>query len=641
MRNVKLCIDCLMFVIVFSSLNWAQSGKSSAIPDFSNIPRKDIPVEYTWRIEDIYADMDAWNSDKKAAEVLIAQLDDKAKGWTESTGAMLAFLELKNEISLKLYMLYSYVYSQSNMDLGNTEWQSLKGDIRTVLVNLNTKLAFVNNDILALGQEKFDTYLKSEPKLEPYRFSIAEVLRSQSHILPEEQQQIVSMTGLFTTGFDQAAGILRDVEIPSVELTLPDKTTILLNYANYSMLRASKDQTVRMQSMKAYFENMKKFENTLATLLDSEMKSQFFQAKSRKYEDCLAARLFGDNIDPSVYYNLISVVKENLAPLHRYVALKQKMLKLDSCHYYDLYASSVKSVNKVYPWSDASQIILGALKPLGDDYQKGLQRAFGERWIDVYPNKGKETGAYSMGVYGVHPYIKMNYDGTYSNLSTLAHELGHTMHSWYSSQAQPYVNSDYATFLAEIASTFNENLLMDYLLKSEKDDLFKLYIMDNYLERVRATIFRQVMFSEFELNMHQMVEQGQTLTADWLNNRYLELTREYYGHSKGLVDVGEYIQNEWSVIPHFYLNYYVFQYSTGIIASMALTDQVLKKGKPAQESYLTFLKAGGSDHPIEILKRAGVDMTKPEPYHAALKRIDTMVGEMEKIVARLEKAGKI
>jgi oligoendopeptidase F len=300
----------------------------------------------------------------------------------------------------------------------------------------------------------------------------------------------------------------------------------------------------------------------------------------------------------------------------------------------------VQAVDKTFTVGEARELMNKSLQPLGKEYATILQLAFNNRWMDLYPNKGKESGAYSGGVYGLHPYIKLNYNGDYRAVATMGHELGHAIHSHYTDLTQPYPTSNYTTFLAEIASTFNEHLLMNYLLKNEKDDLFKLYILDSYLEGFRGTLYRQTLFAEFELAMHGKVEAGETLTADWLNRKYLELTRQYYGHDKGVCQVDDYIEVEWNWISHFYLNYYVFQYSTGLIASMALSDMVLNGGKNEQGRYLEFLKAGGSDYPLAILKKAGVDMTTPEPYAAALKRFDTLVGEMEKIVARLKKQKK-
>jgi oligoendopeptidase F len=425
-----------------------------------------------------------------------------------------------------------------------------------------------------------------------------------------------------------------------MEVTLSDGQKVLLNQAAYVRLRASKNAADRTLVMKSFWENQKKFENTLAILQDGAVKQHWFNAQIHKYPDCLSARLFGEDISPEVYQQLISSVHEYLPALQRYLALKQKMLGLPKFRYEDVYASAVQAVDKTYTFSEARKLIDESLKPLGKDYSAALQHAFDDRWMDLYPNKGKESGAYSGGVYGFHPYIKLNYNGDYDAVSTLAHELGHAMHSYFSDKTQPYPTSNYATFLAEIASTFNEHLLMHTLLKNEKDDLFKLFILDNYLDGFRGTLFRQTLFAEFELAMHARVEAGQTLTADWLDRKYLELTRLYYGHDQGICQVDDYIQVEWSRIPHFYMNYYVFQYSTGIIASMALSDMVVKGDKKVQAGYLEVLKAGGSDYPLAILKKAGVDMTKPEPYAAALKRFEQLVGEMEKIVARLKKQKK-
>jgi len=323
--------------------------------------------------------------------------------------------------------------------------------------------------------------------------------------------------------------------------------------------------------------------------------------------------------------------------------LKKDLLKLKEYKYEDIYASAVAKVDKLYTFNEAKDIILKVMKPLGIKYKKGLMKAFDEKWIDIYPNKGKQSGAYSSGLYDVHPFVKMNYDGSYSDLSTLAHELGHAMHSWFTSKKQHFTNANYATFLAEIASTFNESLLINYLLKNEKDDLFKLFLLDEYIEGFRGTLYRQTLFAEFELAIHKMAEQGKTLTYDVLNQKYLELTRYYYGHDKGVVKVGDFIRNEWAGIPHFFLNYYVYTYSTGIIASMALADTVIngKNKKKNIDKYIDFISAGGSRPPLEILKTAGVDMTTADPFLKAFKRLDYLVSEMEKIVKRLKKKNKI
>ncbi len=640
-KNTPLVFLSLSAILLLPLLMAGQEDKvKKMIPDYSLNDRKDVPVEYTWRIEDLFASVNEWQAEKEAVTGRIAQIDEKVKGWTSSAQAMLALLDLISDIEMKGSRLMSYASHQSNTDMGNTRFQSMQGDIRTIFVQMNSKLAFLQPDILALGAEKFAAYLLAEPKLAVYRFGIESVLREKDHVLPGEQQRIASLTGLFAGAPGRASGQLNDVELPPAEITTSDGQKIILNYPAYLRLRASKNAADRTLAMTAFWKNQKKFENTLAILQDGAIKQHWFDAQIHNYPDCLSARLFGENISPEVYHQLIRSVHEFLPALQRYLSLKQKMLGLPKFRYEDAYASAVQAVNKTFTFAEARKLMMESLKPLGMEYAAGLKQAFDNRWMDLYPNKGKESGAYSGGVYGLHPYIKLNYNGDYRAVATMAHELGHAMHSHLSGLTQPYATSNYTTFLAEIASTFNEHLLMNTLLKREKDDLFKLYILDSYLEGFRGTLYRQTLFAEFELAMHDRVEQGQTLTADWLNQKYLELTRLYYGHDQGVCQVDDYIEVEWNRISHFYLNYYVFQYSTGLIASMALSDLVLNGGKDEQTRYLEFLKAGGSDYPLAILKKAGVDMTRPEPYAAALKRFDQLVGEMEKIVARLKKQKK-
>jgi len=640
-KNTPLVFLSLCAILLLPLLLIGQKDKvEKKIPDYSLNNRQDVPAEYTWKIEDLFVSVADWQAEKESMVKLIAGLDAAAKNWTAAPASMLALLNLINNIELKGSRLMSYASHQGNTDLGNTQFQAMEGEIRTIFVQMSSKLAFLQPDVLALGGEKFAVYLQAEPKLTEYRFGIESILREKEHVLPGDQQRIASLTGLFAGVPGRASGMLNDVEAPNTEVTLSDGKKVILNQAAYVRLRASKNAADRTLVMKSFWENQKKFQNTLAILQDGAIKRHFFNTRIRNYPDCLAARLFGEDISPEVYQQLIRSVHEYLPALQRYLALKQKMLGLPRFRYEDVYASAVQAVDKSFSFAEARKIIEAALKPLGKDYAAALQQAFDNRWMDIYPNKGKESGAYSGGVYGVHPYIKLNYNGNYDAVSTLAHELGHAVHSHFSDRSQPYATSNYATFLAEIASTFNEHLLMHYLLKNEKDDLFKLYILDNYLDGFRGTLFRQTLFAEFELAMHARVEAGQTLTADWLNQKYLELTRQYYGHEKGVCQVDDYIQVEWSRIPHFYLNYYVFQYSTGLIASMALSDTVLKGDKKVQAGYLDVLKAGGSDYPLAILKKAGVDMTRPEPYTAALKRFDQLVGEMEKIVAKLKKQKK-
>jgi len=616
------------------------NAQDKKIPDFSNTDRSAVPKEYTWRMEDIYATKDLWKADLEKTKQMSGKIEGLSKTWTASAKNMLDMLNLVNDISLIGEKLNSYASNSSNMDLGNTELIAMKGEVENFFVEFGAKLSFMESDILALGEPKFNEYLKAEPKLDVYKFGIEKTFRNKDHILPSEQQKIFTLTGLFSGASNDAYGVLSNVEMPHADVTLSDGTKVNLNVAGFMKYRGSKNQADRSLVMHTFWANQKKFENTYAAMLNGEIKSHWFAAQVGKYKTCLEARVFPNAIDESVYTELIKSVHDHLGSLQRFLTLKKKMLALTNYSYDDVYASAVKSVSKTYTYDEAKQIILKTLEPMGKNYTDVIQRAFNEGWIDIYPNKGKESGAYSSGLYGVHPFIKMNYNGNYNAMTTLIHELGHTMHSYFSDKTQPYATSQYETFLAEIASTFNENLLMQYILKTETDDLFKIYILDQYLDNARATIFRQSLFAEFELAMHKQVESGQSLTAEFLDQKYLELTKLYYGDAKGVMSVPDYIQCEWSYIPHFYMNYYVYQYSTGLIASMALSEMVLNGKEAERDRYINMLSSGGKDYPLTLLRNAGVDMTKPEAYNAAFANFDKLVAQMETLYNKLDKEGK-
>lgn len=635
--RLMICAAALMLVALFSAF---AATAEKEIPDYSMKPRSEVPVQYTWRVEDIYPTYEDWQKDKEALEKLITQIDGKAPGWTESAQKMADLYELNDAISRKAERLFQYAAFQSDVDMSNSKYQIMKGELQSIFVNLGVKLAFMEADLLKVKDETLEAYFKEESRLEPYRFAIEQTLRMRAHILPEEQQKIVSMTGLFANAPGKAANFLNDIDMPPPDVTLSDGSPVKLNSAMYYRYRASKEPSDRTLVMQTYWKNRKQFETTFAALFDGEMKEHLFTARTRNYKDCLEARLFGDGIDTLVYYQLIKSVKDNLGVFHRYLKLKGQLQGLDTMRYEDIYGSAVKSVDKTYTWEEGRALVAESLKPLGKEYSAVIKEAFDNRWIDIYPNKGKQTGAYSGSVYGLHPYVKLNYNGLYNEVSTISHELGHSVHSYFANKTQPHSNAGYPLFLAEIASTFNETFLLRHILKNEKDDLFKLFIIDSYLDQVRGTIYRQTLFAEFELAMHRRVEEGKTLTPDWLDKTYLDLTRQYYGHDTGVLRVDDYIQNEWSGIPHFFRNYYVFQYSTGMIASMALAEKALA-GKDGVERYLDLLKAGGSDYPLTLLKKAGVDMMTPEPAQAAFKTIDNLVTEEEQIVARLKAQNKL
>lgn len=624
----------LTFILMFNNtITLGQESKQ--IPDYSLTERKDVPAEYTWKIEDLFPNDKAWSDEKEAVRTKILLIDNLKSGWTSSPAKMLELLDLLNDINIKASRLYSYVSHQQAADLSDTKFQKMDGELQSIFVDYRAKLSFINPDLLKLGEANFKTYLDSEPKLAPYSFMAEDIFRNAAHILPEDQQKIVSLTGLFSGVPSKTAGILNDMELPPPVVTLSTGEKVVLNYANYVKYRGSKIRSDRILVMREFWKDHKKYENTFATLQDGAVKNHLFNAKVRNFDNCLDAKLFEDNIPREVYLNLIKYVKENTAPLHKFLKLKQKLLQIDKYKYEDIYASAVPSVEKLYTFKENEDIIIESLKPLGKEYIDELKHSFKDRWMDIYPNKNKESGAYSEGSYGVHPFIKLNYNGKYDAVSTTAHELGHAMHSYLTNKTQHYATSGYTIFTAEIASTFNENLLMEYMIKNEKDDMYKLFILDAYLDQVRGTLYRQTLFAEFELAMHEKVESGSSLTSDWLNNKYLELTKEYYGHDKGICEVDDYIQSEWSKIPHFYYNFYVFQYSTGIISSMALAEMILKGGEKERDAYINMLKSGGMDYSIDLLKTAGVDMTVKEPYEKAFARFGYLVDEMEKIMNKL------
>ncbi len=608
------------------------------IPDFSQKPRNQVPEEFTWKATDIYPDKEAWEKDKKIYFEMIEQVDELAKDWTASPQKMFHLMNQVTEIEKIEDKTYAYTGLLSDTDMGNSTWQAMKGEIDTASVNLRSKLAFMDPDLLKLGRKKIAAYVEIEPRLKVYEMDFHTVLRMRKHILAADKEKIMARVGLFSGAPKNAAKMLNDLDMPSPRITLSGGEKVKLDQANYVRYRDAKNRPDRVRVMRTFWRHHTQFKNTQAILLDAAVKNHFFRANLHHYKNCLEAALYTHNIHPRVYSTLIETVKDNLSPLHRYLQLKARLLGLKRLTYDDIYASSVPSVEKTFTIEEARAVVLEALKPLGEEYTDTLAQGFNHRWMDVYPNKGKRSGAYSNGsLYDLHPYVLMNYQGTFDHVSTLAHEFGHALHSWFSNKNQPYPLSHYPTFLAEIASTFNETLLVHHLLKTETDDLLKLYILDQYLEGFRGTLYRQTLFADFEWLIHQQVEQDQTLTPDWLDHTYLDLTRQYYGHKKGIISVKKYIENEWSNIPHFYYNFYVYQYSTGIAAAAALAEMVLTGSETERNRYLRFLKSGGSKYPLDTLKEAGVDLTTPQPIVMAIRKFDEMVSEMETIAQRLKR----
>jgi oligoendopeptidase F len=430
-------------------------------------------------------------------------------------------------------------------------------------------------------------------------------------------------------------GILSNADFPYPTVTLSDGKQVTLNQANFSAYRGVPNRKDRETVMSAFFTSLGKFSNTYGTTIDGEVQKVAFYAKARKYDSAVAFSLDSANIPVSVYTRLVDGVNKNLATFHRYLNLRKKMMGLPDLHYYDLYAPLVGSVNLSYTPEQAQEHVLAAVAPLGPEYQATIKRAFNERWIDLFPTPGKRSGAYSNGgAYDIHPYMLINYNGKYEDVSTLAHELGHTMQSYFSNKTQPYPTADYPIFVAEVASTFNESLLNDHLLKSITDDDTKLAVLGSYLENAKGTVFRQAQFAEFELRMHEMAAKGQPITGEAMAKLYLDITRKYYGHDQNVCIVDDYIAHEWSYVPHFYRDFYVFQYATSFTASEALAQKVKSGDQQAVKKYLTFLSSGGSKYAIDLLKDAGVDMTTDEPLQLTLKQMNLVMDQMESILAK-------
>ena len=624
---------CLALLLCAATLRAAEP----VIPDYSQTERAKVPDDFKFHVNDMFKDDTAWRAEFDAVAKLADSLGDAAKDWTNSPGQVANLLTLVANLNERGERLEAYAKLLGDADLSNPAYVTMQTEYQNFAVGLGARTTFIAPDIIKLGKAKVDAYLKAEPRLAPYKFQLEKILRAKDHTLPEDQAAIVARMGTFTETPGKVSGLLNDVDIPRAEVTLSDGNKVLLNQYNYLIYRISKNQDDRRVIAEAYWNNLRQYENSFAALMDGEMRKQFALARIDKFPTCIEASLFENDISPAVYRNVIKTVSDNLAPLHRLFKFKQRMLGLKEFNYYDIYAPVFANTEKLYSYQDAQKLVLDALAPLGPEYANGLQRAFAEHWIDLYPNKGKQSGAYSMGVFGAHPFIKINYAGRYDDVSVLAHELGHSMHSLFSTTAQPYPTAEYPIFIAEIASTFNENMLLNQALKSNIGDREKLSLLESYLERMRGTIYAQAMFADFELAMHEQAEKGLPLTAAWLKATWLEKFRLYMGVNSGALKDTETVAIQWAGVPHFFRPFYVFTYATGMVASSALAESVSHGGKAEAERYLTMLRAGGSKFALDILRDAGVDLSKPDPIVAAIRQFDHYVAEMETIAARLEK----
>jgi oligoendopeptidase F len=598
--------------------------------------RTRIPERYKWNLTDIYPTDEDWKNAKQELLKKLPALEPFRGMIGSSARTMLECFELVSRLSKEYTRLYCYASMRSDEDTRDAACLGMEQEMGQIGADLSARSSFLQPDILKMDPAVIGEFIQQEPRLKIYDHGIKDILRRKDHTGDEGEEKILADAGLMADGPTSIYSIFSNAEFPFANVTLSDGKTVKMDKANFSLYRSVPHREDRRKVFATYFGTLNEYRRTFGAQLYAEVKKNMFYAKARKYDSCLVRALDGSNIPRAVYQGLIDNVNAHLETFHRYLRLRKRILGVDQLHYYDLYAPLVGEVDLKYTIEESQEQVLASLAPLGSEYIAVARRGFAERWLDVYPNEGKRSGAYSNGgVYDVHPYMLLNYNGKYEDMSTLTHELGHTMHSYLTNKTQPYATADYSIFVAEVASTFNEALLMDYMLKTITDDGIRLSLLGNYLDGIRGTVFRQTQFAEYELSIHETAERGESLTGDSLGALYDGINKKYYGHDKGVCTVDPEITSEWANIPHFYYNFYVYQYATSYTASAALSEQILAGDKTATRRYIELLSAGGSDYPIELLKRAGVDMTTSAPFELTLRKMNRVMDEMETILTRM------
>ncbi len=602
---------------------------------FSQSPeRKDVPDKYKWNLADMYKNISDWQADIIKVESQINEFADYRGKLSQNSQTLLKALDNYFGMLKIFYKASTYAENLSNEDVRVSENQALTQKLSAVGTKFGEAAAFLEPEILSIPKEKIDDFMKAEPQLEKYSMFIDNIQRLRPHTLSEAEEKILASFGLISGNQNTVYSIFNDSEKPNAKVTLSDGSTVDLSSSEYTRVRSVNNRDDRKKVFEAFFDNYGEFKNTLGANLAGKVKKDWVFAKDRKYKSSLEASLNSDNLPTEVYTTLINQINKNLPTLYRFLDLKKRMLGVDTLHYYDLYTPLVKEVDMKFTIEQGEKLILDALKPLKSDYLSTVQKAFKDRWIDFIPTAGKRSGAYSTGgAYDVHPYILTNWNDDYESVSTLAHELGHTMHSYYSNITQPFAKSDYATFVAEIASTTNETLLNNYMVEHAKTDEEKLYLLGSYLDLLRTTIFRQTSFAEFELEIHKRIEEGKSLTGDDICKIYYDIVKKYYGNDSGHCVVDPYIQYEWAYIPHFLgYSYYVFQYSTSLIYATAFAEKIVSEGTPAVDNYYKILKGGGSKYAVDLIKDAGIDPLSSEAFDLTMKKMNKVMDEIEEIL---------
>jgi oligoendopeptidase F len=595
--------------------------------------RSSIDVQSIWRLEEIYPSDAAWSA---AKDRVATQFDGIVafKGTLASgPDRLLGCLEKDSTIDKQLGRLFSYASMKSDQDTRESKYIGMKQMLRQLATAYRSKASFLGPEIAAMDKATLAEFIQREPKLQAYRMFLNDIQRTKAHRLSENEEKILAEAGLLASAPMSIYSTFSNAELPFPEITLADGAKVRVNQAGYARYRAAPLRADRRAVFDAFFGSFNAFRQTFGMQLSAQVNKDIFFTRARHYPSSLDRALDADNIPIATYHSLLANVGRNLGSFHRYLRLKQRMLGVKQLDYSDVYAPVVDKVPLHYSFDEAQQLVLEAVAPLGPDYGRAMRRSFDERWMDVYPTPGKRAGAYCNGsCYDVHPYVLLNYNGQYNDVSTLAHELGHAMHSLFSNTAQAYPTADYATFVAEVASTLNEALLIHRMLNANLNDDTKLALLMNYLDGIKGTVFRQAQFAQFEWTIHARAEKGEPLTGDALTKIYYDILKEYYGHDKGVCHVADRYAIEWAYVPHFFLNFYVYQYATSFTASTALSERILSGDRDALAKTVAFLSAGGSDYPVAILKRAGVDMTTTEPFDRTMAAMNRAMDQVEQIL---------
>jgi oligoendopeptidase F len=600
------------------------SMKAASIPK-----RNEIPEEYKWKLEDIYASNDLWEKDFSEVKSLATKMISFKDSIGASSDSLLKCLDANAEMNRLFEKVNVYAHMRSHEDSANGYYQGLADRTESLAVGVSSASSFIVPEILSISDDRLNAFIKENVKLAFYKKYLDEIIRAKAHVLNAGEEHIMAMSGEMANAAGSIYSMLNNADIKFPTIKDEKGNEIEITKGRFIQLMENTDRRVRKDAFDAFYTTYKKQRNTLAALLNSQVKANIFNAKVRKYGSARESYLFPDNVPESVYDNLIGTMHDNMHLMHRYMKLRKEMMGIDELHMYDVYTTMVKEAKMDITYKEAVDTVKKGVAVLGEKYSKDLERGLNSGWIDVFENEGKRSGAYSWGCYDSHPYVLLNHTDTVNNMFTLAHEMGHALHSFYSDANQPYIYAQYKIFVAEVASTLNEALLMHYMLKNTTDKTKKMYLLNYYMEQFRTTVYRQTMFAEFEKIIHSKVESGESLTADVLCQIYHDLNVLYYGPE---MIVDELLDMEWSRIPHFYSSFYVYKYATGFSAATAIAHKIINEGQSAIDKYLEFLKSGGSDYPIELLKIAGVDMTTPEPINNALLVFEDLLKQMEELI---------